>query len=137
MCHLYSEKGKCLLDVSLYKNLCEILGITLNEFFLGEKIAEENYKQVADANLLNALENSVFALKDKVAFFKKKWEKEHFFELTIEMLVIVFFIIYGFIKNNGIQYLFIIIGVISGRMETNRMRAYIEKNTLEKRRRFL
>ena len=32
------ENGKCLPDVSLYKDLCNILGITLNEFFSGEKI---------------------------------------------------------------------------------------------------
>ena len=31
------ENGKCLPDVSLYKPLCELLGITLNEFFSGEK----------------------------------------------------------------------------------------------------
>lgn len=127
------ENGKCLPDVSLYKNLCEILGITLNEFFLGERIAEENYKQVADDNLLNALENSVFTLKDKLDFFKKKWESEHFFELTIEMVVIVFFIIYGFIKENGLQYLFMLLGFLCGMIENNRMMAYIEKNAYGKK----
>ena len=37
------ENGKCLPDVSLYKDLCNILGITLNEFFAGERIKEEEY----------------------------------------------------------------------------------------------
>lgn len=127
------ENGKCLPDVSLYKELCEVLGMTLNEFFLGEKIAEENYKQVADDNLLNALENSAFTLKDKIDFFKKKWEKEHFFELTIEMVVIVFFIIYGFIKDSGLQYLFMLLGFLCGIIENNRMMAYIEKNAYGKK----
>ena len=52
------ENGKCLPDVSLYKDLCNILGITLNEFFAGEKIKEEKFKEQADINLFNALENS-------------------------------------------------------------------------------
>jgi len=127
------ENGICLPDVSLYKKLCEILGITLNEFFAGEKLTDETFKEVADNNLLSALENSVFTLKDKVDYFKKKWEKEHFWELTIVMIIIVFFIIYGFIKDNGLQYLFIIIGFISGVIENNREMAYIENHAYGKK----
>lgn len=127
------ENGVCLPDVSLYKEICKILDITLNEFFSGERLTDETFKQVADNNLLSALENSVFTLKDKIDFFKKKWQKEHFFELTIMMIVIVFFIIYGFIKNNGLQYLFMIIGFISGVIENNKMMAYIEKNAYGKK----
>lgn len=126
------ENGICLPDVSLYKELCSLLGITLNEFFAGEKITNEKYKEVADENLYNALENSVFTLKDKIKYFKKKWEKEHFLSLTIWMLIIVFFIILGFIKDNGLQYLFMIIGFISGIIENNRMMAYVEKNAYGK-----
>lgn len=126
------ENGKCLPDVSLYKQLCEILGITLNEFFIGEKIEEKNYRKVADENLLSALENSVFTLKDKIDFFKRKWEKDHAFELTFIMIVIVFFIIYGWIKDNGLQYLFMILGLISGVIENNKMMAYIERNAYGK-----
>ena len=126
------ENGKCLPDVSLYKTLCEILGITLNDFFAGEKIQEEEYRKVADENLLSALENSTFTLKDKIDFFKKKWEKDHVFELTLMMIVVVFFIIYGFIKDNGVQYLFMIIGLVSGVIENNKMMAYIERNAYGK-----
>lgn len=126
------ENGVCLPDVSLYKSICEILGITLNEFFAGECLTDETFKEVADNNLLNALENSAFTLKDRIAFFKKKWEKEHFFESILKMIVIVFFIIYGFIKDNGLQYIFMIVGFISGIIENNRMMAYIERNAYGK-----
>lgn len=44
------------------------------------------------------------------------------------MIIIVFFIIYGFIKDNGLQYLFMILGFIGGIIENNRMMAYIEIN---------
>ena len=108
------ENGKCLPDVSLYKDLCHILGITLNDFFAGEKIKEEKFKEQADDNLFNALENSSFTLKEKIKYYSNKWDKEHFFELTIAMIIIVGFIIYGFIKDNGIQYIFMIIGFTAG-----------------------
>ena len=126
------ECGKGLPDVSLYKDLCNILGITLNEFFVGEKIKEEKFKEQADNNLFNALENSSFNLKDKIKYYSDKWDKEHFFELTIEMIIIVGFIIYGFIKDNGIQYIFMIVGFTCGIWENNRKKAYIERNAYKK-----
>ena len=122
------ERGKCLPDVSLYKDLCNILGITLNEFFAGEKIKEEKFKEQADINLFNALENSSFTLKEKIKYYDKKWDKEHFFELTIAMIIIVGFIIYGFVKDNGIQFIFMIVGFTYGIWETNRKKSYIERN---------
>lgn len=66
------ENGVCLPDVSLYKKICKILGIALNEFFSGERLTDETFKETADDNLLNALENSIFTLKDKIDFFKRK-----------------------------------------------------------------
>ena len=122
------ENGVCLPDVSLFKDLCNILEITLNDFFAGEKIKEEKYKEQADNNLFNALENSSFTLKERIEYFDKKWDKEHFVGLTIAMITIVGFIIYGFIKDNGIQYLFMIIGFTYGIWENNRKKAYIERN---------
>ena len=122
------ENDVCLPDVSLYKDLCNILGITLNDFFAGEKIKEEKFKEQADNNLFNALENSSFTLKERIEYFGKKWDKEHSVELTIAMIIIVGFIIYGFIKDNGIQYLFMIIGFSYGIWENNRKKAYIERN---------
>lgn len=36
------ERGICLPDVSLYLELCEILGISINEFLAGEDIETDN-----------------------------------------------------------------------------------------------
>lgn len=122
------ENGKCLPDVSLYKDLCNILGISLNEFFAGKKIKEENFKEQADNNLYNALENSSFTLKDKIKYYSDKWDKDHLIELTIITIIIAGFIIFGFIKDNGLQYIFMIVGVISGIIEKNVKQAYIDRN---------
>ena len=77
------ERGLNLPDVSIMQELCKILGFTLNELFIGEKIADENYKEVADNNLLNVLENSSFTLKEKINFYKKKWKKENMFRIIL------------------------------------------------------
>ena len=77
------ERGINLPDVSIMQDLCKILNITLNELFIGEKILDEKYKEVADSNLLNALENSSFTLKEKIAFYKRKWKKEHISKIIL------------------------------------------------------
>ena len=47
------ERGICLPDVSLYQDLCMILGISLNEFFAGEFIAKENIEMTSENNLIS------------------------------------------------------------------------------------
>ena len=46
------ERGVCLPDVSVYTELCDILGITLNEFFAGEDIAPIDVPERSEKNLL-------------------------------------------------------------------------------------
>ena len=42
------ENGNCLPDASKYKSLCEILGITVNELFSGERLSSETEDEVKD-----------------------------------------------------------------------------------------
>lgn len=49
------ETGKSLPDVSLFSDLCRILGISLNELFVGEYIDDANIKQKSDELLLAVL----------------------------------------------------------------------------------
>ena len=46
------ERGVCLPDVSLYLELCGILGISINEFLAGEDIVQEELAQKAEENLI-------------------------------------------------------------------------------------
>lgn len=46
------ETGKSMPDVSLMLDLCNILGITVNELLSGERIAMENYQKRAEENLM-------------------------------------------------------------------------------------
>ena len=46
------ERGICLPDVSVYNPLCEILGISLNEFLAGEDIGQDDLQQKSENNLL-------------------------------------------------------------------------------------
>ena len=46
------ETGNSMPDSSIMLELCEILGITVNELLSGEEIHMENYETRADENLL-------------------------------------------------------------------------------------
>ena len=46
------ETGKSMPDSSIMLELCEILGITVNELLSGEKIDMESYEKKADENLV-------------------------------------------------------------------------------------
>ena len=52
------ERGICLPDVSIYMELCDILHISINEFLLGEDIAEENLIKKSEYNLIQITSDS-------------------------------------------------------------------------------
>ena len=47
------ERGVCLPDVSVYRELCDILGISLNEFFAGEDLDAQSLPQRSEENLIS------------------------------------------------------------------------------------
>lgn len=63
------ENGVCLPDAGLYRPLCDILEISINELFAGEFICEENYKNIADKNLLMLLEHRLYDTSSKEISF--------------------------------------------------------------------
>ena len=69
------ERGLNLPDVSIMQDLCNVLHISLNELFIGEKIDDNEYKKVADNNLLQALEKKFVYTKRKNSILQEKMEK--------------------------------------------------------------
>lgn len=52
------ECGICLPDVSTYIELCNILGISINEFLAGEDLRKEQIEEKAEINLLQIAKDS-------------------------------------------------------------------------------
>lgn len=63
------ENGICLPDSSLYEPLCNVLEISINELFAGQKIKDEDYKRIADNNLMLMLKHKLYNLSDKSITF--------------------------------------------------------------------
>lgn len=54
------ERGICLPDVSVYLELCEILGISLNEFLAGEDIEIDNIEKKSEDTLIQITKDSSY-----------------------------------------------------------------------------
>ena len=52
------ENGRNMPDLSLFKPLCDELGITINEFLSGEKIKKEKYQEKFEENIINTINYS-------------------------------------------------------------------------------
>lgn len=52
------ERGKSIPDSAVMEELCEVLHISMNEFFSGEDIQEENYSDKAEENIRVLIEQS-------------------------------------------------------------------------------
>lgn len=66
------ETGKGMPDSSIMLELCDILGISVNELLRGESIEMENYSKAAEENLLA---------------MKRETEKQHRLMLNLEVLL--------------------------------------------------
>ena len=59
------ENGRNMPDLSLFKQLCEELNITINELLSGERISEENYQEKFEENIINTISYSNKKLEKK------------------------------------------------------------------------
>ena len=52
------ENGRRLPDYSLLSELCEVLSVSINELFLGERISNEKYKEKAEENMSKLIKDN-------------------------------------------------------------------------------
>ncbi len=85
------ETGTYLPPVEMLQQLSERYGVSINELLSGERLTAESYREKAEENIKSALADSAFTVQERMAFFKRKWLKEHwivFIVCAITLLVI-------------------------------------------------
>ena len=50
------ENGRNMPDLSLFKPLCEILEISINDLISGEKVAKDKYQEKLEENIINTID---------------------------------------------------------------------------------
>ena len=124
------ENGNYMPDIEMLSLLAKEFDVSINELISGERLLLDDFKKAADKNLVTALNNSTFTLKEKIAFFKKKWLREHI--ATIILCVVVWIGIMLLIALNNSYALLGAIGSILALLFYvvlyNRMMAYVENH---------
>ena len=126
------ENGNYMPDVEMLSLLSKEFGVSINEIISGERITTENFKEAADNNLVTALDNSSFTLKEKIAFFKKKWLHEHIATIVLCIITWIGLVVMLALKLRG-RNAYALLGAISSTLGIlfylvlyNRMMAFVE-----------
>lgn len=124
------ENGNYMPDIEMLSLLSKEFDVSINELISGERLLLDDFKKAADNNLVTALNNSAFTLKEKITFFKKKWLREHI--ATIVLCIVVWIGIMLWVALNNSYALLGAIGSILALLFYvvlyNRMMAYVENN---------
>ena len=124
------ENGNYMPDIEMLSLLSKEFDVSINELISGERLLLDDFKKAADNNLVTALNNSTFTLKEKIAFFKKKWLREHI--ATIVLCIVVWIGIMLWVALNNSYALLGAIGSILALLFYvvlyNRMMAYVENH---------
>ena len=132
------ENGNYMPDVEMLSLLSKEFGVSINELISGERLLADDFKKAADNNLVTALNNSTFTLKEKIAFFKKKWLHEHISTIALCIVAWIGIIIWTALKLRGSDS-YSLLGAVGSLVAVlfyvvmhNRMMAYVEKHAYQK-----
>lgn len=131
------ENGNYMPNVEMMSLLSKELGVSINEIIVGERLGAEDFKKAADDNLVTALNNSTFTLKEKITFFKKKWLREHIATFVLCAVAWIGIMVLLTSKTRG-NDIFPILGAVGSLLAVlfyvvlyNRMMAYVENRAYQ------
>ena len=94
------------------------------------RVIAEDFKKAADENLVTALDHSTFTLKEKQAFFKKKWRREHlstFIFCAVAQLVLMIVLRIRHVEPELCGTVGGMLAILYYAVLNNRMMAYVER----------
>ena len=77
------ENGNYMPDIELLVPLGRALGVSVNELLAGERLSDEQFRRQADENLVEAVRENGFSVKERTEFFKKKWRRDNIWLMVV------------------------------------------------------
>ena len=124
------ETGSYLPPVEMLQRLSELYGITINEILSAERLDEKAYREKAEENIKSALVSS-FTLKERMEYLKKKWRREHIFDLVMGMLAAAGLYAVGILWLDGLQIVGCLFCVYFPIRWNNQMMSYVEDRAFD------
>lgn len=120
------ETGTYLPPVEMLQLLSKFYNVTINEILSGERLGDADYKVNAEKNIVKALDTSMFTAKEKAAYFKKKWLKDHLFEIILEIILLLTASVLCVIYKQEYCFIVFVIALIWSTYYRNKRDEYIE-----------
>ena len=81
------ETGNYMPDIELLIPLGELLGVSVNELLAGERLTDEQFRKQADENLVEAVRESSFDLKERTDYWRGKWLRDNVWLIVVSVAV--------------------------------------------------
>ena len=101
------ETGKSLPDSSIMLELCDVLGISVNDLLCGEVVTMDKYNKELENNLLEMI-------KQKEQADKRLLSVEVFIGITATVVLFALIFVAAFVQmSNGLRITLIVFGFVS------------------------
>lgn len=81
------ETGTYLPPVEMLQLLSDRYGLTINELLQGERIAPADQLAAANATIAEVIRETPFLLRERQAYWQRKWVRDHRFEIALLILL--------------------------------------------------
>ena len=126
------ETGTYLPPAEMLVSMSNLFHVTINELLSGKRLTQDEYKIAAEENLRQVVKASSFTLKEKIAFYKKKWLKEHIVAMCCWGIGIITVLVIGIILTLPLFVAAAILLLLIGHAwRNNTMMAYVERNAFD------
>ena len=114
-------------DIEMLQLLSKVFDVGINDLLAGEKIADEDFRQKAEENIIEVATSSAFSFEDRKVYFKRKWRKEHIALFVILGLILIASAVIPLIIDKLWLISFSpVIALIEYGYQNNRMMIYVE-----------
>lgn len=83
------ENGHYMPDIATLQTLSEVFGVSIGEIIAGERLTDPQLRACSDQIILDAVANEAFSFKEKTAYWKKKWKREHLAGIAVQVLALL------------------------------------------------
>lgn len=122
------ETARYLPPVEMLQLLSKQFGVSINELLAGQRLTETDFRAKAEENLCAALKDSVFSRKEKIAYYRRKWRRDHRFERIFAIIALALAVLVGVLcHRRDVPVLAALAAVIWSAILNNRMMGYVEE----------
>lgn len=128
------ETGTYLPPAEQLLAMSELYAVSINEILSGKRLSDEEYRVEAEEHLSQMIRTSPFSVGEELAFYKKKWRKDHMLgNLVIVVGILSIFVVAAVFKVSVLFIVGFLLLPIAYGWRHNSMMAYAEQSVYDRK----